>query len=135
MEDDIFGKKWVEVVGNSGSRWGTITAMHSPLRVLMLSHSCCARDLPNTLCRYGFVLLSAWISNTEKTIITAAEIQPNLAEAVADGLGAGGKGCLRITASQVLSYHCLRQDAAIDPPVLQPLTTPGGVEGPCFLQM
>jgi hypothetical protein len=59
------------------------------------------------LLRYGFVLLSAWISNTEKTIITAAEIQPNLAEAVAEGLGAGGKGCLRITGSQVRwSFFC-----------------------------
>lgn len=63
------------------------------------------------------MLLSAWISNTEKTIITAAEIQPNLAEAVADGLGAGGKGCLRITASQVRFCNCLELNAVHHPHV------------------
>jgi hypothetical protein len=47
------------------------------------------------------VLLSAWITNTEKTFITAADIAPDLAERVQDTAGKLPKGYQQITGWQV----------------------------------
>ncbi|EIE27268.1 hypothetical protein COCSUDRAFT_55287 [Coccomyxa subellipsoidea C-169] len=58
--------------------------------------------------RYGHALLSAWISNTEKTVITAAEISPETVGRVQEvNSGALPKGYQQITGWEVydLSLH------------------------------
>lgn len=54
------------------------------------------------MCRYGHALLSAWISNTEKTVITAAEISPETVGRVQEvNSGALPKGYQQITGWEV----------------------------------
>ena len=51
--------------------------------------------------RYGHVQLSAWTTNTEKAVITAAEILPSAPDAPeADGGGVAPKGYQQITGWQ-----------------------------------
>ncbi|CAL8462927.1 g2461 [Coccomyxa elongata] len=72
--------------------------------------------------RYGHVLLSAWISNTEKTVITAAEISPGTAGRVQEtNTGALPKNYEQITGWEVynLSLHAALEAQGCGPRQLE----------------
>ncbi|KAK9839863.1 hypothetical protein WJX81_007158 [Elliptochloris bilobata] len=82
-EDDVFGKKWVAVYDATGAGL-----------------------------RYGHVLLSTWIADQERTVLTGAEAAPALGD---EASGAAGHGGTSTTFNQVTSWQVydLSLDAAL----------------------